>query len=445
MGTSSASLASTGAAGGRGAGFVRADLGRLGVGYLMALGSSVGQTFFISLFAQRWMTEFGLSQGQFGLIYMTATLASAAVLIQFGRLVDSAPAHRLAPLVALGLGAVAGLTALTPGWWALIPLIFGLRLFGQGMMTHVSRTLTARWFVASRGKALALTALGHPTGEALAPLLFIALLAAFGWRVSWGVAALFAVCLAPVLWLLLSRDRRRVENSRAEEQPVEAAACVEGAAPSDREETDVSAGLGGRHWSRGEAARGALFWLLAPSVIAPSFMLTIFFFLPAHIESAKGWAPDSLPALYWIYALSAVVGGLICGPLIDRFSARLGLPIYQAPMAIGLGLLAFSESPAAAPVFLMLFGLTAGAAASLLSALWAELYGTRHLGSIKALAAALLVFGSAIGPGFAGLLIDLGVDFPTQAGGMALYVLAASAVSAVLLAQGRLGAVERGQ
>ena len=43
--------------------------------------------------------------------------------------------------------------------------------------------------------------------------------------------------------------------------------------------------------------------------------------------------------------------------------------------------------------------LTTGANSTLPNAFWAEFYGTAHMGSIKAMAAAIMVFGSAIGPG----------------------------------------------
>ena len=96
---------------------------------------------------------------------------------------------------------------------------------------------------------------------------------------------------------------------------------------------------------------------------------------------------------------------------IDRFSARACLPLYQLPMASGLIVLWAATTPDMALVALGLMGLTAGASSTLNSALWAEYYGTHHIGSIKALAHAMMVVSSAIGPGFAGAVIDLGAHY----------------------------------
>ena len=48
------------------------------------------------------------------------------------------------------------------------------------------------------------------------------------------------------------------------------------------------------------------------------------------------------------------------------------------------------------------------------NAFWAEFYGTRYIGSVKAMAAAVMVLGSAIGPGITGLGIDLGLGIEAQ-------------------------------
>ena len=58
--------------------------------------------------------------------------------------------------------------------------------------------------------------------------------------------------------------------------------------------------------------------------------------------------------------------------------------------------------------------MTSGANATLPNAFWAEFYGTQHLGAIKAMAAAVMVLGSAIGPGITGVLIDAGIALDTQ-------------------------------
>jgi MFS family permease len=148
------------------------------------------------------------------------------------------------------------------------------------------------------------------------------------------------------------------------------------------------------------------------------------FFLPAHIAESKGWAFGIMPSWYWVFALSAVGSAFLAGAMIDRFSARACLPLYQLPMASGMIVLWAAPAPEMAPVALGLMGLTAGSSSTINSALWAEYYGTHHIGTIKALSHALMVFSSAIGPGFAGAVIDLGAPYPQQALWYAVYAAA---------------------
>ena len=60
--------------------FLRQAAPALGLGFLLAYGSSAGQTFLISLFARNQQAELGLSHGDFGGLYGLATLAGAETL-----------------------------------------------------------------------------------------------------------------------------------------------------------------------------------------------------------------------------------------------------------------------------------------------------------------------------------------------------------------------------
>ena len=57
-------------------------------GFLLTFFSAFGQTYFISLSAGNIRAEYNLSHGDFGLLYMLATLASALTLPWLGKIVD---------------------------------------------------------------------------------------------------------------------------------------------------------------------------------------------------------------------------------------------------------------------------------------------------------------------------------------------------------------------
>jgi MFS family permease len=409
-------------------GFALTNLRWLAAGFLMALASSFGQTFFIALYAEPMRQTFGLSHGQFGGIYTLGTLASALTLIQLGRVADNVPARTLSVILCVCLALMCIAMALAPVWWLLPLVIFGLRLFGQGMLSHLWQVSMARWFVATRGWALALASFGHPTGEALMPLVAVALIATIGWRESWGVSAIvLIVVLAPALWLLLARERHPRHHQN-----------------DDAGSADVGAGMEQRHWTRSDALRHPLFWMLIPGILGPSFILTAVFFLPTHIAEVKGWDPATMPIRYWTYAATSVVSALGFGWAIDRFSARACLTAYQLPMMLALIILWWGSHVETASLVLILCGITTGGASTIHTAIWAELYGTRHIGAIKSLALAAMVFSTAAGPGIVGLFIDLGFDFPVQGLWMAVYSLAISGLFTWLYLAGPLGRVVKG-
>ena len=188
--------------------FFRSNGRWLGAGALMALSTGFGQTFFISIYAGEFQDAFGISNGDWGLIYMAATLCSAAVLTQTGKLSDVMRTRTLSMVVLAAFALVCVGVALVPVWWALIPLVFGLRFCGQGMLSHLAVTAMAKWFRAGRAKAVATASLGFSLSEAVLPAAALVLIGWVGWRMSWLFAAgMLVLVIAPVLWHLLRSER----------------------------------------------------------------------------------------------------------------------------------------------------------------------------------------------------------------------------------------------
>jgi len=148
-----------------------------------------------------------------------------------------------------------------------------------------------------------------------------------------------------------------------------------------------------------------------PAMIAPSMIGTALFFFPAEIASAKNWSSLWLTGNYWLYSLVAVVVTIYSGMMIDRFSARRVVPLFLLPLALGLIVLNISDHAFIVWPYMLFMGVSSGLYFTGLSALWAELYGARHLGSIKSMTNAIMVFSSAIGPALVGTLLEWQVPF----------------------------------
>ena len=391
------------------AAFLRQNLPFLTVGFLLTFTSSYGQTFFISIFAGEIRTAFDLSHGEWGLIYTIATTASAAGMVFAGALVDRFRVRGLAVFILFGLAAACLGMAGAQSWGVLVLAIFALRFFGQGMSSHMAIAAMARWFVARRGKALSIATLGVTIGQALLPLVFVALLARFDWRALWVIAAALVLLMLPLLLRLL-REERTPQSVADEVQ---------------------SFGMNGRHWTRRDVLAHWLFWMMVPALLGPAAFSTAFFFQQVHIAEVKDWAHVELVALFPVYTVGSVAAMLVSGWAVDKFGTALLVPFVQIPIALGFFMFAPTESFLVATVAMVLMAMTIGAGQTVVAAFWAEFYGTRFIGGIKALAAAVMVFGTAIGPGVSGWLIDLGIDFPDQMIWIGFYFLGASALLAI--------------
>lgn len=376
--------------------------GALLVGAMLTFVSSFGQNFFVAVFGGEIRAAFGLSNGEFGLLYGGVTLASAAALVVVGRLADRISVSMAA---ALTLGAIGGAALLTgfSGHVAVFAVgLFLLRLFGQGMAPQLSETAVSRWFgKGRRGRALGFTSLGNPIGEATLPLLAVAGIALIGWRNVWlAGAALVLLVLLPAVVLLA----RRTEL---------------GHVPASAE---TSAGDGGSGWVVSQVLRDPMIYLLVPGLLAPVTVNIAVFFHQVAIMEAKGWEPIWFVAGYPVSAVAIMAGTLVSGWLIDRLGPLRVLTYALLPMLAALPLVALGTSPLVVPIYLGMAGFGMGLVIPLKTAVLAEIYGTAHLGAIRAAVAACNIVLGALAPGISGIASDLGVDFSTQLVAMALYV-----------------------
>ncbi|WP_242109607.1 MFS transporter [Aliiroseovarius subalbicans] len=387
-------------------GFLALNAPFLGAGVLMTFASSFGQTFFISIFAGEIRQAFDLSHGQWGGIYALGTTMSAIVMVWAGGLTDTYRVRVLGPGVLLGLAAACLAMAVNPFVWALPAIIFALRFFGQGMSSHIAVVAMARWFVATRGRALSIASLGFAFGEATLPFLFVSLMTIVDWRVLWIVGVLLCLAGVPVLARLLGKER----------------------IPGSHSQSESSLGMRGQHWDRGQVLRSPLFWVMVPAILGPAAFNTSFFFHQVAFAETKGWSHVDLVAFFPLYTLMAIGAMMVSGWALDRFGTARLMPLYQLPMAVSFLIFAIATGPGTMFWGFLFLALTTGANSTLPNAFWAEFYGTTHIGSIKALAAAVMVLGSAIGPGLTGWLLDRSFGLEQQFVAIAAYFAFVTAV-----------------
>ncbi len=389
------------------ASFLRENAPWLTAGVLLTFLSSFGQTFFISIFAGEIRAEFNLSHGEWGGIYTLGTGASAALMVWAGGLTDKFRVRALGTVILVMLMAACLFMAFNKLAWLLPLVILALRFTGQGMTGHIAVVAMGRWFIATRGKALSVATLGFAIGEAVLPLIFVSLMLVYDWRVLWGLAAGIAVLGVPILQMLLRQERT----------------------PQSLATSDQANGMLGRQWTRNQTFRHWLFWFMVPALLGPGAFNTAFFFHQVHFADIKNMAHVELVAMFPFYTAVGIGAMILSGWALDKLGTARLIPYFQIPMIASFVVFAYADGPLSMLLGFFFLGVTTGANATLPNAFWAEFYGTRHLGAIKAMAAAVMVLGSAIGPGITGLGIDLGVGLETQY----LFVAAFFAVASVLM------------
>lgn len=362
---------------------------------LATASSGFGQTFFVSVFGASLRHEFALSNSAYGLTYGVATLCSAALLIRVGALADHWALTRVTTLALILLASGCMVLGSAAHWVVLIPGFLLIRLGGQAMLTHLGMTVAGRYFQLGRGRIMALTAAGFPLAEATLPASAGFVLAQNwwgGWRLAWFGAALFLLLAVLPLLLWLARGAQH---------------------PAQMGSTDHASAA--QSLSRAQVLRDPGFYLVLPATLAAPFSVTAIMFHQSTIAELQGWSLEVIAASMTCFALGHLVSLFIAGPLIDRVGGQRALPLVLLPMWCGMLVLAFSAAAWTPYVYLGLVGSTLGGSGAASGALWPERYGTRHIGAIRSVAQAALVFSTALAPFLAGYILDATASAPTLA------------------------------
>lgn len=369
-------------------------------GVLLTFVSSFGQNFFIAVFGGEIRSAFDLSNGAFGALYTTITIASALTLMALGRLVDRYSTVLIGVLTISALAAASGLVVLAGNVAVLAFALYAVRLMGQGMAPHVSVSSMTQWFPAhARGRALSIASLGNPIGEATLPLAAVALMAFAGWRNTWLAVTilLITVCLPVFLALTRKLPPARADAGKPRSSPEELPRATEAA----------------RSWTLGELLRSPLLYLLVPGLLSPVIMNIAIFFHQVALTQAKGWNPAWFVAGYPLAAAANIGGSLLTGTLADRIGPLRLLPVVLLPQMAALFAFGSLQNPIGIALYLGFAGLAMGMVIPLKDVLLSRLFGLGHFGSIRSFTTACGVLLGALGPSIIGVLLDAGTRVST--------------------------------
>ena len=380
-------------------------------GFTIIFFASFGQTFFISIFNTEIRIFFNLTAGEFGLVYALGTLTSSLILVGFAKLIDHIDLRIYSFMISLGLAiACLGMYIKYESIILLFFIIFGLRFFGQGAMSHAGETTMARYFDVNRGKAISVGTFGGNIGIMFLPFIVIKLLAIMDWRYVWlGAALTILVFFIPLLFLFLYKHE--VRHSNFKELSV-----------------DITSN---KKWKTREVIVDKKFYIYLPMSIAASFISTGLMFHQIFIINEKGWSLAMMANGYILLGIFSIIGLSFGGPIIDKFNTKKIVIFTLFPLFLAILILIFFDSYLSMLIYLSLLGLNMGIGTPFIGSLWAELYNLESLGSVKALLHACGVFASALSPLIFGYIIDLGFGILTIAT-IALIIICISTLLSII-------------
>ena len=356
-------------------------------GFIFTFFSSFGQSFFLGLFNSSIRDALTITHGQFGSIYASATLLSSIVLVWIGKKIDDVNILKFASYVIIFLSVSCFIFSKISSVIFLFIGIFLMRLAGQGLSSHTATTTISRFFEKNRGRALSTGWLGLSLAEFTMPVLIVFLLTFIEWRDIWVSISILVILVLPAATFILVKD---VKLDTREESKI------------DENNKEI------KQWRRIEVLKDYRFYIICMTMLAMPWIATGSFVYQSFISSSKEWGTYVIAQSFMAYSILSVITLFISGFLIDKFSSRKLLIYMNIPLFFGTIVLYYFDAPLSSFVFFGLLGVTNGLANVLGSSTWAEIYGVKFIGSIKALTTALMVFSTAFGTALFGYLIDIG-------------------------------------
>jgi MFS family permease len=357
-------------------------------GFIFTFFSSFGQSFFLGLFNSSIRETLSITHGQFGSIYASATLLSSFLLIWVGKKIDDINIFKFAFYVIMFLAFSCFFFSKVSSVIFLFIAVFLMRFSGQGLMSHTATTTISRYFTKSRGRALSIGWFGLSTAEFILPVLIVYLLTITDWQNIWISISILILIFLPIVSFALIKNLNF--DSREE------------VADKDSEKKEI------KNWTRIEVLKDYRFYIVCLNMLAMPWIGTGVFVYQSFITESKMWGEFIIAQSFMVYSILSVITLLGSGFLIDKFTSRKLLIFMNIPLLMSALVLFYFDIEISAFIFLGLIGISNGLANVLGSSTWAEIYGVRYIGSIKALTTALMVFSTAFGTALFGVLIDKG-------------------------------------
>jgi MFS family permease len=225
------------------------------------------------------------------------------------------------------------------------------------------------------------------TAEFIFPVLIIYFLTIYSWRSVWqGISIIVIVILPLIINFTIKKINFESREDDLEEKP----------------KTKI------KSWKRTEVLKDFRFYIISSNMLAMPWIFTGMAVYQSFISDSKLWEVYTIPKAFMVFSITSIITLFSSGFLVDKFTSRKLIPIMNIPLLLAMVVLFYSKQEISAYFFLGLIGISNGFGNILGSSTWAEIYGVKYIGSIKALTTAFMVFSTALGTAVFGILIDNG-------------------------------------
>ena len=358
----------------------------------------------LTIFILPLSQQFGWSRTLISGAVSAGALAALVLSPAVGWAIDRFGARPVLVISVLVLG-----LAMTSMAWATVPLTFYIAFAAARVVFHTSApigasTVSARWFIKKRGRAIGVIFLCGAIGGLVFTMLSAQMIEHFSMKTAWLSIGfvVFVVSLAPSLLLVVERPEDMgllPDNELPNESP------TEDDGPGSR--SNISTNLSDNDsWTLSEAMRTKPFWILFFMGMA---MFCVNTGTNVHIGAFYRDQGLSLTlaavAISFSWSISAL-GSVGWGWVLEKLEARRAYSIVFVILSVSSFYLLTVDSTASALVAAALIGSVSSGSNVIISIMYANYFGRNSLGRIRGVSETGVLLGQAVGPLLAGIIFD---------------------------------------
>jgi MFS family permease len=386
----------------------------LAAGTIGMLMSIPGQTMGVSVFTENLLDDLEINRNNLSLAYLVGTVGSGLLITRAGKLYDRFGARLMAFIAAGVLGLMllyltrvdklVGFfrdhgylvnTALTTfvlmsfGFW-------GIRFFGQGLLTMVSRNMVMKWFDKKRGLANGIMGVFAAFGFSLAPKILNQFIEDLEWKGAWLLLAVIIGVGFVIFVLVIFRDN-----------PWDAGLVADGQRIASKSSKRPPS-LPPRDYSLAEARKTRAFWLFTLAQMVSALYISGLTFHVVSVFASVGMDKETAISIFVPASIIAITVQFIASWISDYIRLKYLLTFFLLGMISTTSALTFLDE-GRLPFWLMVSGngVTWGLYIVLAAVTWPRFFGLKNLGAISGFALSWMVIGSALGPYLFSLSFDL--------------------------------------